>query len=115
MKVHSLFLQVGTDDYNKLKALALEMQISKASTRTLIELFLFGKSISNPEAQISHAQQNQINKALNSIKNELASRIIPQSIKTGGIKKGKQPDNINGSVPKGGKNVSMARKPRRNL
>lgn len=92
MKKHSLFIQVSPDNYEKLRALAVEMQISKASARTLVELYLFGKSISNADAKLTAGQRNAISKALTHIKNELSTRVISQSPKSGSPKKGKQPD-----------------------
>ena len=115
MKKHNLFIQVSPDNYEKLRALAVEMQISKASARTLVELYLFGKSISNADASINTAQRTAINKALNTIKDELTSRTIPQSPKSGSPKKRKQPDNTNGGLPQSIKKLPVPRKPRRNL
>jgi hypothetical protein len=115
MKKHNLFIQVSPDNYEKLRALAVEMQISKASARTLVELYLFGKSISNADATISAAQRTAINKALNTIKDELTSRTISQSAKSGSPKKGKQPGNIDGSISQSIKKLPVPRKPRRNL
>ena len=105
MKKHSLFIQVSPDNYETLRALAVEMQISKASARTLVELYLFGKSISNADAKLTTGQRNAISKALNTIKDELSTRVISQSAQSGSPKKGKQPDNPKRNPNKGSKAV----------
>ena len=105
MKNKSLFIQVSPENYEKLRSLAAELQISKASARTLVELYLFGKSLSNPEAQLTTGQRNKLSTILNSIKNELSTRIISQSPESGSPKKRKQPSKPGGNLSKGGAGV----------
>ena len=100
-KPHTLFVQVEPDNYEKLRELAVKMQISKASARTLVELYLFGKSISNADAKLTTGQRNHISKELNSIKNELASRVISQGNESGSAEKGKQPNKSKRNPNKG--------------
>ena len=105
MKNHNLFIQVSPENYEKLRSLAAQMQISKASARTLVELYLFGKSISAPAATITTGQRNKVAAILNTIKNELSTRTISQSPESGSNPEAKRTDKPKRRISKGSAGV----------
>jgi hypothetical protein len=98
---HSIFIQVSPEHYAKIRTLAADLKISKASARTLVELYLFNKSLSSPGAAITTGQRNKISQTLNELKNEHANDSIPPSAESGSNEESKRSGNVRRRISKG--------------